>query len=93
MGSLSLWHWIVVAVIILLLFGGRGKISSLMGDLAQGIKAFKKGMQEDKTEDTAKEDGPVKTIDHTPASGAAANTSPDLKNRSGTEKRFEGGTV
>jgi sec-independent protein translocase protein TatA len=46
MGSMSLWHWIVVAVIVLLLFG-RGKISELMGDVAQGIKAFKKGMSED----------------------------------------------
>ena len=43
MGSLSIWHWIVVIAVVLLLFG-RGKISDLMGDVAQGIKAFKKGM-------------------------------------------------
>ncbi len=89
MGSLSIWHWIVVAVIVLLLFGGRGKISSLMGDFAQGIKAFKKGMQEEKPEDTAS-DGPVKTIDHASAPGAAAT---DLKNKPETEKRFGGGAV
>ena len=47
MGSLSIWHWIIVIVVVLLLFGGRGKISELMGDVAQGIKAFKKGMSED----------------------------------------------
>jgi len=46
MGSLSIWHWLIVAVIVLLLFG-RGKISELMGDVASGIKAFKKGMSED----------------------------------------------
>jgi sec-independent protein translocase protein TatA len=46
MGSLSIWHWLVVAVIVLLLFG-RGKITELMGDVAGGIKAFKKGMSED----------------------------------------------
>jgi sec-independent protein translocase protein TatA len=46
MGSMSIWHWLVVAVIVLLLFG-RGKISELMGDVAGGIKAFKKGMAED----------------------------------------------
>ena len=46
MGSLSIWHWIVVVVVVLLLFG-RGKISELMGDMAQGIKAFKKGMSDD----------------------------------------------
>ncbi len=65
MGSFSLWHWIVVAVIVLLMFGGRGKISSLMGDFAEGIKAFKKGMTED---DTAKVEPaktePGKIIDH-----------------------------
>jgi sec-independent protein translocase protein TatA len=46
MGSLSIWHWLVVGVIVLLLFG-RGKITELMGDVAGGIKAFKKGMAED----------------------------------------------
>lgn len=46
MGSMSIWHWLVVAVIVLLLFG-RGKISELMGDVASGIKAFKKGMSEE----------------------------------------------
>ena len=48
MGSLSIWHWIVVIAVVLLLFG-RGKISELMGDVAQGIKAFKKGMTDDET--------------------------------------------
>ena len=47
MGSFSIWHWVVVGVIALLLFGGKGKISDLMGDVAKGIKAFKKGMSED----------------------------------------------
>ena len=61
MGSLSIWHWIVVIAVVLLLFG-RGKISDLMGDVAQGIKAFKKGMQDD--DKTAEKPEPVKTIDH-----------------------------
>ena len=47
MGSLSIWHWMIVIVVVMLLFGGRGKLSNLMGDFAQGIKAFKKGMSED----------------------------------------------
>ncbi len=54
MGSMSIWHWIVVIAVVLLLFG-RGKISELMGDVAQGIKSFKKGMAED---ETAKTDTP-----------------------------------
>jgi sec-independent protein translocase protein TatA len=55
MGTFSWVHWLLVAIVVLILFGGRGKISSLMGDFAQGIKAFKKGMSED---DTAKTDTP-----------------------------------
>ena len=46
MGSLSIWHWALVIVVIMLLFG-RGKISDLMGDVAKGIKSFKKGMADD----------------------------------------------
>jgi sec-independent protein translocase protein TatA len=61
MGSLSIWHWIIVIVVVLLLFG-RNKISDLMGDVAQGIKAFKKGMAEDDKAE-AKPAEP-KTIDH-----------------------------
>jgi sec-independent protein translocase protein TatA len=73
MGSFSIWHWIIVIGVVLLLFG-RGKISELMGDVAQGIKAFKKGMQEDeKTADPGKTE-PVKTIDHQPAETVASQT-------------------
>ena len=43
MGSFSIWHWMVVLLVVLLLFGG-GKVSSLMGDFAKGIKSFKKNM-------------------------------------------------
>jgi sec-independent protein translocase protein TatA len=46
MGSFSIWHWLVVGIIILLLFG-RGRFSGMMGDVAKGIKEFKKGMAED----------------------------------------------
>ena len=68
MGSLSIWHWIVVIGVVLLLFG-RGKISDLMGDVAQGIKAFKKGMQDDDTAE--KKPDPVKSIDHNAAPSTA----------------------
>ena len=52
MGGVSIWHWIVVGVVVMLLFG-RGKISELMGDVAKGIKSFKKGMSDDETETAA----------------------------------------
>jgi sec-independent protein translocase protein TatA len=81
MGSLSIWHWIIVLLVVMVLFGGRGKISSLMGDFAQGIKAFKKGMAEDdKPAETKAE--PAKTIDHQAAGGAAPKTE--------SERRAEG---
>ena len=46
MGSFSLWHWLVVIILVLLLFG-RGRISDLMGDLGKGLKSFKHGMAEE----------------------------------------------
>jgi sec-independent protein translocase protein TatA len=47
MGSMSVWHWLILLAVVLLFFGGKGKISSIMGDVADGIKSFKKGMQDD----------------------------------------------
>ncbi len=49
MGSFSIWHWLIVLAIVLLLFGGGGKLSRLAGDLASGIKSFRKGMKDDET--------------------------------------------
>ncbi len=47
MGTFSIWHWLVVLAVVLLLFGGRGKISALMGDFGKGLKSFKQGLKED----------------------------------------------
>lgn len=46
MGGLSLWHWLVVGIVVLLLFG-KGRFSDMMGDVAKGLKSFKKGMTEE----------------------------------------------
>jgi sec-independent protein translocase protein TatA len=46
MGSFSIWHWLIVLAVVLLVFG-TGRVSNLMGDVAKGVKAFKKGLQED----------------------------------------------
>ena len=78
MGSLSIWHWLVVGAVLLVVFGGRGKISDMMGDVAKGIKAFKKGMSEDETAEAPKSDAPVKTIDHQAA---------DMKRRAESESK------
>jgi sec-independent protein translocase protein TatA len=46
MGTFSIWHWLVVLAVILILFGGGGKLSRLMGDMAKGVNAFKKGLKD-----------------------------------------------
>ncbi len=48
MGGFSIWHWLIVGLVVILLFG-KGRISDVMGDLAKGIKSFKKGLAEDET--------------------------------------------
>lgn len=57
MGSFSIWHWLIVLVVVLLLFG-RGKIPELMGDMAKGIKSFKKGMTDEDEAEAAR------TVEH-----------------------------
>jgi sec-independent protein translocase protein TatA len=73
MGSFSVWHWLLVLVVVLLLFGS-GKVSSLMGDFAKGIKSFKKNMAEDDSASMeASAEKPAGSIGG-PAAGATANT-------------------
>jgi sec-independent protein translocase protein TatA len=55
MGTFSIWHWLIVLVVVLVLFGGRGKLSQLMGDMAKGITAFKKGLKEENAVDKDEE--------------------------------------
>ena len=55
MGAFSIWHWIIVLIIVLLLFG-KGKIPTLMADMAKGIKSFKKNMSEDDASDKTNSD-------------------------------------
>jgi sec-independent protein translocase protein TatA len=62
MGAFGIWQWVLVAVIVLLLFGGRGKISGLMGDFAKGINSFKKGLKD--TAPEADANNTAKTIEN-----------------------------
>jgi len=80
MGGLSIWHWLIFAAVALLLFGGSGKISSIMGDVAKGIKSFKKGMTEDEpaaapAQDPFKKEEP-KVLDAAARPPAAATPTP-----------------
>jgi sec-independent protein translocase protein TatA len=85
MGGTSIWHWIVVGLIVVLLFG-RGKISDMMGDVAKGIKAFKKGMTEEEAEPATAGPAPApmasepaRTIEH--QSAPAATTAAPVAER------------
>lgn len=69
MGSMSIWHWVIVALVILLLFG-KGRISEMMGDLAKGIKSFKKGLAEEEAV-TPSAVAPPSQVTQQPASTAA----------------------
>lgn len=62
MGTFSIWHWLIVLVVVLVLFGGRGKIPSLMGDVAKGIKSFKSNMKDENAASSEKiEEAPTST--------------------------------
>ncbi len=64
MGGLSIWHWLIVLAVVLVLFGGGGKIPKLMRDMGQGITAFKRGLKE---ENKGAVDSSERTIDSTQA--------------------------
>lgn len=62
MGGLSIWHWLIVIAVVAVVFGGRGKLSGLMGDAAKGIRAFQDGL---KGEDAKVNDEPAKPLPRT----------------------------
>jgi len=63
MGSFSIWHWLIVLAVVLVLFGGGGKIPKLMRDMGQGINAFKKGLKEEDKEKAKADAEANKNID------------------------------
>jgi len=79
MGAFSIWHWLIVLVVVLVLFGGKGKVSALMGDFGKGLKSFKKGMKEDEpaadaeTKTLKSEAADAETAEPAPETDKAAN--------------------
>lgn len=76
MGSFSIWHWLIVLVIVLVLFG-RGRVSEIMGDFGKGIKSFKEGMNEEEAKKAAP---PAAQIPAQKADPAPAATATETKN-------------
>lgn len=76
MGSMSIWHWVIVALVVLLLFG-KGRISEMMGDLAKGIKSFKKGLAEEETTASTPAAPPAQVAQHpAPAAERTSDQAP-----------------
>lgn len=65
MGSFSIWHWLILIAVVALLFGGRGKLSGLMGDAAKGIRAFKDGLKGDEDTTNVAESKPTGALPRT----------------------------
>lgn len=65
MGAMSIWHWAILILVVVVLFGGRGKLSSIMGDAAKGVRAFKDGLK-----DEDKKDGPSDGVSSLPRTDA-----------------------
>lgn len=81
MGGFSLWHWLIVGLVILLLFG-KGRFSDMMGDVAKGLKSFKKGMTEDEDAPPARRIADERTVDAAPrATTAEPAPAPDAERR------------
>jgi sec-independent protein translocase protein TatA len=74
MGTISIWHWLVVGILVMLLFG-KGRFSDMMGDVAKGMKSFKKGLAE---EDNAPPP-PAPRIENTNSTVVDAEKQPDQK--------------
>jgi twin arginine-targeting protein translocase, TatA/E family len=88
MGSFSVWHWLIVLAVVLLLFGGRGKISSLMGDFGKGLSAFKKGVSGDgENKDVAQAQPGAQPGDSAkPIEAQASTSSPNAARQDNTAK-------
>ena len=73
MGSFSIWHWLIVLVVVLVLFG-RGRVSDVMGEFGKGLRSFKDGMKDDSEESARRIEGP--SHEAKPASDAAKDPQP-----------------
>ena len=81
MGTFSIWHWLIVLAVVLVLFGGGGKISKLMGDFGKGLKSFKKNVKEETSGDADDGEGETKSIEGEAASASVSESTSEEKDR------------
>ena len=86
MGGFSLWHWLIVGLVVLLLFG-KGRFSDMMGDVAKGLKSFKKGMSEDDAPAPAPRQIEATPAQPVPPPAAAAEPAPTATPAPDAERR------
>ncbi len=79
MGTFSIWHWLIVLVVVLVLFGGGGKIPKLMRDMGLGINAFKKGLKEEAKKDKDLDDSDPESIEQSTVTASTASEEQDTK--------------
>lgn len=88
MGTFSIWHWLIVLAVVLILFGGGGKISRIMGDMAKGVKAFKKGLKEEGSE-AGEEGAPAASTSAKSIPASGATPAPGTAAKADTVRRDE----
>ena len=85
-GTFSIMHWLVVLAVVLLLFGGRGKVSAIMGDFGKGLRNFKTGLKGDEDAAAADEAEEVEVIEAAPAAKKAPAKKATAKKKAATNK-------
>ena len=80
-GTFSIMHWLVVLAVVLLLFGGRGKVSAIMGDFGKGLRNFKTGLKGEEAAETGDEAEEVEVIEAAPALKKAPAKKSAAKNK------------
>lgn len=67
MGTFSIWHWLIVLAVVVILFGGGGKLSRLMGDVGKGLKSFKRNLSDEEANAAEDEKKPIEASKQTAA--------------------------
>ena len=90
MGTFSIWHWLIVLAVVIILFGGGGKISRLMGDFVKGLKAFKKNVKDGGETEDAGEDATANPKVLQSETGKSESVAPKAEAETTTTKQSNG---